>query len=55
MNKFKNQFLGVLAFFFVLVGLTNAAQKLDPSANEVVSQQEIREFAAFCSGGTDPR
>lgn len=55
MNTLKNQILAISAFILLFVGLSNAASQIDPLNNEIVSQQEIREFAAYCAGGMDPR
>jgi hypothetical protein len=54
MKKIKNQILGVIAFFLLIAGLTNAAAQIDPINNQVVSKQEIKEFTSFCAT-IDPR
>ena len=55
MNQLKNKVLGTIALVFFLAGLANAAESVDPSKNQSVEKQEIKEFAAYCSNGGDPR
>lgn len=55
MKQFKNQVLGTVAFFLLLVGFSNAAQRIDPMTNETDVKQEIREFVTFCTNHGDPR
>ncbi len=55
MKQFKNQILGTVAFFLLLVGFSNAAQSLDPMTNDTDVKQEIREFVTFCTKNGDPR
>ena len=54
MKKIKNQILGLVAFFLLVAGMTNAAAQIDPVSNQTVSKTEIKEFAGFCLDGTRP-
>ena len=55
MKKIKNQILGTIAFILFFAGMTSAAQSVDPVSQEIQTKQEIKEFAAFCGNGLDPR
>ena len=48
MKKIKNQILGLVAFFLLVAGLTNAAAQIDPTNSQTVSKPEIKEFTGFC-------
>ncbi len=55
MKQFKKQILGTIAFVLLFVGLTNAAQSMDPMSQKTDIKQEINEYASPCSTGGDPR
>ena len=55
MKQFKKQILGTIALFLLFVGLTNAAQSIDPVSQESDSMQAIKIFMSPCARGGDPR
>jgi len=55
MKQVKNHILGTIAFFLLFVGLTNAAQSMDPMSQQTDTRQEIKDFTYFSSSGGDPR